>query len=79
MTHTKGANKMNKEKLIAFLNRTAVIVPHADEESMRVDHVLDNEVYCTGEESGEQYAIGLDEFDPNDYMFYELKLIELGE
>ena len=70
---------MTKEQLIALLNQTAVIVPHADDESMRVEHVLDNEVYCTGEDTGEQYAIGLDEFDPNEYMFYELKLIDLSQ
>ena len=70
---------MNKEQLIALLNNTAVMVPHADEESMRIDHVLDNELFCTGEESGEQYAIGLDDIDVNDYMFYKLQLIDLND
>jgi hypothetical protein len=69
---------MSDTKLIEFLSGIAIIVPHADEEAMQVDVVDPEEraIYCTGEESGEQYYIGFDEFNPDDFMFYKLQLVE---
>ena len=62
------------QKLEIFLSGIAIIVPHADEEAMQVDLVDTEEhaVYATGEESGEQYLIDLNDFNPDDYMFYKL-------
>jgi len=72
---------MNTEQLKALLNSCNVMVPHADEESMRIDFVADDEnaVYCTGEESGEQYFIDLNDIDVNDYRFYRLQLVDVLE
>lgn len=69
---------MINQELIAFLGGIAVMVPHADEEAMQIDVVDPNEnaVYCTGEETGEQYYISLDELNVDDYMFYKLQLVE---
>lgn len=69
---------MTNEKLITFLSDISVIVPIADEEAMRVDLVDsdENSVYCTGEESGEQYYIDIDELNVEEYMFYKLQLVE---
>ena len=70
---------MNKLELIEFLIGIAIMVPHADEEAMQIDmvDVEENAVYCTGEESGEQYYIDLNDFNVNDYMFYKLQFVEL--
>lgn len=66
---------MDIEKLERFLQGIAIIVPSDDEEAWQVDYIdLENHaMYVTGEESGEQYYIDLTDFNPNDYMFYELK------
>lgn len=69
---------MNKENLVAFLNDVTVIVPHSDDEAMQVDLVDPEEfgMYATGEESGEQYYIDLNDFNVNEYLFYRLQLVE---
>lgn len=69
---------MSDTKLIEFLSSIAVMVPSNGDEAMQVDVVDPEEraIYCTGEESGEQYYIGFDDFNPDDYMFYKLQLVE---
>lgn len=69
---------MLEKQLIEFLSSIAVMVPHADEEAMQVDVVDPEEraIYCNGEESGEQYYISFDDFNPDDYMFYKLQLVD---
>ena len=43
-------------------------------EHMRIDYVnVDaNEVYTTGEDSGEQYRIDINDINVTDYVFYQL-------
>lgn len=69
---------MSDTKLIEFLSSIAAMVPNNGDEAMQVDVVDPEEraIYCTGEESGEQYYIGFDDFNPDDYMFYKLQLVE---
>jgi hypothetical protein len=75
LTLTQEVIKMNIQKLESFLQTVAVVVPMENEEAMRVDFIDDEEhsMYVTGEESGEQYYIDLNDFEPSEYMFYELK------
>lgn len=61
-----------------LLTRALVYAPTTDEEALRIDMVdIDEQkVYCTGEESGEEYCVGIDEFDIDNAIFYELSPIE---
>jgi hypothetical protein len=66
---------MTNEQKAAFLNEVAVMVPHDDNEPMRINSVVDGELYCTGEESSEEYVFDLNEVNLDDYMFYRLTLV----
>lgn len=71
---------MNIDKLKALLSDTTIIVPHnEDDEAMRVNFIVDDEIYLTGEDTGEEYAIGLEEFDVEDYKFYRLSIIDIDD
>ena len=64
---------MNIQQRIAFFKEIAVMVPAGtNDESMRIDYVDEETVYATGEDTGEQYSLPLEEIDMNDYIFYQL-------
>lgn len=61
-----------------LLARAVIYAPTTDHEAVRID-MVDNdeqEAYCIGEESGEQYCIAFDEFDIDNAIFYELVAID---
>jgi hypothetical protein len=68
---------MSIEQLKALLAETAVMVPVNEDEAMKVDYVTETEVYCTGVDSGNEYAIGFDTINVDDYVFYRYTAIDL--
>jgi hypothetical protein len=73
-------------KLAVFLSDVAVML-HIDSEGMRINYV-DTDidlvdglpvVHATGEESGEEYSIPINEIDVENTLFYKFQQIEFKD
>lgn len=69
---------MNRAQKERFLSEAAIICP-LDEEAMRINYVDDGNVYATGEESGEEYTIDVDDVDFENSIFYKLQEMEIPQ
>ena len=70
---------MNIEQRISFFRSIAVMAPVGDDEAMRIDHIDESDnsavVYMTGEDTGEQYCMDIEEILMDDYVFYQLTVV----
>lgn len=66
---------------VEFLQRIAIYCPNDNTEAMQIDYVDidENALYGTGEESGEQYHVNIDEINFAESLFYKLVLVEYKE
>lgn len=69
---------MNRAQKERFLSEAAIICP-VDEESMRINYVDEKGVHVTGEESGEDYLIDVDDVDFENSIFYKLQEMEIPQ
>ena len=64
-------------KIVNILIESCLYIPEHTE-AMRIDTFDETEcmLYCTGEETGESYAIAFEDIDMDTAMFYRFQLVD---
>lgn len=62
-----------KEQMFEMFSEAAVLVQN--DESYRIDCVIDDEIYVTDEESGEEHILTFDDVDLSVDLLYGFKLL----